>query len=83
MMSFVFGNLGLPELLIILLILVLLFGAQRLPNLARSLGQSIRAFREGTAEARQIENKPAGQPLYSSAQATPLSEAPTKSGDSA
>ena len=83
MVSIVFGNLGLPELLIILFILVLLFGAKRLPDLARSLGQSIRAFKEGTAEVRQIENKPAGQSLYSSAQATAPSEAPTKSGDSA
>ncbi|GBC83508.1 Sec-independent protein translocase protein TatA [bacterium HR10] len=56
--AFVFGNLGLPELLIILFILVLLFGAKRLPELARSLGQSIRAFKEGTAEAKKLEDKP-------------------------
>jgi len=59
--AFVFGNLGLPELLIILFILVLLFGAKRLPELARSLGQSIRAFKEGTAEAKKLEDK-AGSP---------------------
>ncbi len=59
--AFVFGNLGLPELLIILFILVLLFGAKRLPELARSLGQSIRAFKEGTAEVKKLEDK-AGSP---------------------
>ncbi len=57
-LAFVFGNLGLPELLIILFILVLLFGAKRLPELARSLGQSIRAFKEGTAEVKKLEDKP-------------------------
>jgi sec-independent protein translocase protein TatA len=56
-LAFVFGNLGLPELLIILFILVLLFGAKRLPELARSLGQSIRAFKEGTAEVKKLEDK--------------------------
>jgi sec-independent protein translocase protein TatA len=55
--AFVFGNLGLPELLVILFILILLFGAKRLPELARSLGQSIRAFKEGTAEGKKLEDK--------------------------
>jgi sec-independent protein translocase protein TatA len=40
-------NLGGPELLIILLIVLLLFGATRLPKLGRSLGQSIRGFKTG------------------------------------
>jgi sec-independent protein translocase protein TatA len=44
-------NFGGQELLIILLIVVLLFGASRLPQLAKSLGQSKRAFREGLDEA--------------------------------
>lgn len=39
------GPLGLPELLIILGILVLLFGARRIPELARGLGEGIRGFR--------------------------------------
>jgi sec-independent protein translocase protein TatA len=38
---------GLPELLIILGIILLLFGARRLPDLARSLGKSTREFRQG------------------------------------
>ena len=40
-------NLGVPELLIILLIAVLIFGAARLPQLGRGLGEGIRNFRKG------------------------------------
>ena len=40
-------NLGTPELLIILVVVLLLFGAKKLPDLARSLGQSAKEFREG------------------------------------
>jgi sec-independent protein translocase protein TatA len=45
----VFG-LSVQELLIILLILVLLFGARKIPDLARGLGQGIRNFRSGLKE---------------------------------
>lgn len=41
------GNFGWQELLIIFVILLLLFGATRLPALSRSLGQSIRGFKKG------------------------------------
>ena len=58
MLSLVFGGLGLPELLIILFILVLLFGARRLPELARGLGQSVRSFKEGVSvEGKKLEDK--------------------------
>ena len=40
-------NLGGPDVLIIALIVVLLFGAKRLPALARSMGQSLREFSKG------------------------------------
>lgn len=40
------GPLGLPELLIILAVLILIFGASRLSGLGRGLGQSIRGFKE-------------------------------------
>jgi sec-independent protein translocase protein TatA len=40
-------NLGVPELLIILAIIVLLFGTTRLPQLGKGLGESIRNFRHG------------------------------------
>ena len=45
------GGLGTPELIIIAVVIVLLFGATRLPQLAKALGQSKRAFKEGLDEA--------------------------------
>jgi sec-independent protein translocase protein TatA len=44
------GPLGLPELLVILVILILLFGARKIPDLARGLGEGIRNFRQGMKE---------------------------------
>lgn len=40
-------NLGAPELIIIALVVLLLFGATRLPKLGKSMGQSIRGFKQG------------------------------------
>jgi sec-independent protein translocase protein TatA len=47
-------GLGTQELLIILVIVLVLFGANRLPDLARSLGSSVKEFKKGVNEA----NKP-------------------------
>jgi sec-independent protein translocase protein TatA len=44
-------NLGVPELLIILVVVLVLFGAKRVPEVAKSLGQSINAFKSGIKEA--------------------------------
>ena len=44
------GGLGTPELIVIAVVIVLLFGATRLPQLAKALGQSKRAFKEGLDE---------------------------------
>ena len=41
-----FGSFGLPELLIILVIVIALFGAGRIAGVGRALGQSVRGFRE-------------------------------------
>ena len=41
------GRIGLPELLIILAIVVLIFGANRLPELGRGIGKGIRNFKDG------------------------------------
>ena len=51
------GGLGTPELLVIAVVIFLLFGATRLPQLAKSLGQSKRAFKEGLSEAEEEEKK--------------------------
>jgi sec-independent protein translocase protein TatA len=49
---FLIGPLGLPELLIIVLIIVIIFGAKRLPELGKSLGEGIKNFKSsfGTKE---------------------------------
>ena len=44
-------GLGYQELLIILVIVLILFGANRLPELARSLGSSVKEFKKGVNEA--------------------------------
>jgi len=44
-------NIGLPELAIILVIVLLLFGASRLPKLGKSMGQGIKGFKEGLNES--------------------------------
>ena len=43
-------GLGYQELLLILVIVLILFGAQRLPDLARSLGSSVKEFKKGINE---------------------------------
>jgi sec-independent protein translocase protein TatA len=51
------GGLGTPELLVIAVVIFLLFGATRLPQLAKSLGQSKRAFKEGLDEGEREAQK--------------------------
>jgi sec-independent protein translocase protein TatA len=41
-----FGHLGVPELLIILLIVLVIFGATRLPQLGKGLGQGLKNFKD-------------------------------------
>ena len=48
-------GLGYQELLIILVIVLVLFGANRLPELARSLGSSVKEFKKGVNEAQKEE----------------------------
>jgi sec-independent protein translocase protein TatA len=45
-----FGKLGLPELLIILVIVILIFGANRLPEIGRGIGRGIRNFKDATKD---------------------------------
>jgi sec-independent protein translocase protein TatA len=46
------GSLGLPELLVIFLIVLVLFGANKLPQLGKGLGSAIRNFKEGMDEGK-------------------------------
>ena len=45
------GGVGIPELIIILVIILLLFGASRLPEIGRGLGKGIKNFKDSTRES--------------------------------
>ena len=45
-------GIGYQELLIIMVIVLILFGANRLPDLARSLGSSLKEFKKGVADVK-------------------------------
>jgi sec-independent protein translocase protein TatA len=47
------GPVGLPELLLILLLALLLFGGKKLPEVARSMGQALRAFKDEANRLRR------------------------------
>jgi sec-independent protein translocase protein TatA len=52
-----FGSLGFPELLIIFVIAVLVFGPSKLPELGRSLGRGINEFKRATAEPTTVDDE--------------------------
>jgi len=56
---FLFGPIGPTELLLILLIVVIIFGARRLPELGKGLGEGIRNFRKGFS-GKESEGKKSG-----------------------
>jgi sec-independent protein translocase protein TatA len=51
------GNIGAPELLIILGVLVLIFGSTQLPKLARSIGQAQKEFKKGLKDGAQEDDE--------------------------
>lgn len=82
------GPLGLPELLIILAVLLLIFGARRLPEIGSSLGKSIRTFKssvtgedEGQATQQPAEEQKQLASPSTSSPASPRSMATSHSTD--
>jgi len=55
--NFGFLDLGTPELLIILAIILLLFGGKKLPQLSRSLGESMHELRKGIGDTNDGKTK--------------------------
>lgn len=55
MASLLAFSLGIPEMLIILFAILLLFGATKIPKLARSMGQSVGEFKKGLKEGNEPE----------------------------
>jgi TatA/E family protein of Tat protein translocase len=47
-----FGNIGLPEMLVILAIALLIFGPKKLPEVGRSIGKAMREFKKSTEEIK-------------------------------
>jgi sec-independent protein translocase protein TatA len=51
----IFQQIGLPEIVLVLAVLLLLFGARKLPELARSLGRSTKEFKSGMRDGAAEE----------------------------
>ncbi len=57
------GNLGTPEIILILLVVLVLFGAKKIPELAQGLGKGIREFRKASRDIQgEIEHEVMGAP---------------------
>jgi sec-independent protein translocase protein TatA len=50
-------GLGIPELIVILFIIILIFGASRLPEIGRGIGKGIRNFKEATREGGSRDDR--------------------------
>ena len=48
------GRIGLPELLVVLAIVIIIFGANRLPEIGRSVGSAIRNFKNSTKDTPDV-----------------------------
>jgi sec-independent protein translocase protein TatA len=57
-----FSNIGMPEILIILLIVLLVFGAKRLPEMGSALGKGIREFKRSIKEVQNSVEEGTGDP---------------------
>ena len=50
-------GLGIPELLVILFLIILIFGASRLPEIGRGIGKGIRNFKDATREGTSRDDR--------------------------
>ena len=48
-----FPSIGMPEMVVIMVVILLLFGSKKLPDLARGIGKSMREFRKAADEVRR------------------------------
>jgi sec-independent protein translocase protein TatA len=68
----VFGNLGAGEIVILLLIVLLVFGANRLPDAGRAVGKGLREFKRALSDAEDsIRKLPEDEPTPSPRDARP------------
>jgi sec-independent protein translocase protein TatA len=73
------GSVGLPEILLIALVALLLFGAGRIADIGKGLGQGIKNFKQGLKEADEVDadKKPAAITVAASADAPKKTEGET------
>ncbi len=74
-----FSNIGLPEILIVLVIVLLLFGAKRIPEIAGSMGKGITEFKRNMSDAQRAITEPVrddSRPLASTERDASLNAAP-------
>jgi sec-independent protein translocase protein TatA len=83
-----FGSIGMPELIVIFVIALIIFGPRKLPELGKSLGKSIAEFKRASNELRNTleeeirideqRQAPAAAPLPAASSTTPLSAVPNE-----
>lgn len=56
-----FGSLGTGEIILILLVVLIFFGAKKIPDLAAGLGKGLREFRKAARDVQEEIEKPADQ----------------------
>lgn len=61
-MPLFFGNIKGSQLLIIVLVILLLFGGKKIPELMKGLGKGVHSFKQGLEEAKAEINKPVEKP---------------------
>ena len=59
--TLLFGNIGAPEIIIIALVVLLLFGGKKIPELMRGLGKGVKSFKDGMSDIEKDINSPAGK----------------------
>jgi sec-independent protein translocase protein TatA len=88
-----FGSIGMPELIVIFVIALIIFGPRKLPELGKSLGKSIAEFKRASNELRNTleeeirvdeqRQKTASAPLPAATATTPLTAVPSEATASA
>jgi len=55
------GPIGLPELVVILVVVMLIFGAKKIPEIARSLGSAVNEFKKGISSSGRTADAESGR----------------------
>jgi sec-independent protein translocase protein TatA len=76
------GWIGLPELLLLLLVVLLLFGPKRLPEMGRSLGKGMREFKDSVT-GNDRDTEPPALPLGTQHDATTATPTPSRENEPA